>query len=897
MSRQKRKVDPVLPDNWEAELLWTELNRIPEPLPAATAACPNETQLAAYFTGKLSASERPTIAHHVRTCGHCRGLLDFLTTTAVRTPAILPAAPMSALPQELHRPRLVEQLWQKLKDFVSVAVFAEPGPLLAYADTGSEIEQIRELSSRQVLLQTNLLQLVLFSRGQWLILSVFTDRPQAVRSFGITDIETGMPLQPEKSREAEGEVSYTIGTLTAFWGKTLAVRFRLGKQQYEEKVQIRRVTTNQNVPTLGLHEVQYQIDFLGNYLKGLERAAELMQHAPSDRHLQTRLKTYLVQKLTHAGAWLPDLSSFPLPLDLRSALRSLPAHELETKTAIGEVLCLLVDRNGNGFVRLFRCRREQVNRPSGFSPNITAAMKEAVLSACREVDRYLETHHHVPSLTGPETGYFYEIVGGPVPPEAESLDGRSVEAAAALAYLSVRTQVPLPATIAVTGRLEGLSLGTVGGVAEKIKAAVRERPYLTRIFIPSDNALPSTRPPQVEPVPDLPTIVDRVFRGHFAERISREELDISGTLNTAVKEYYEGNWQSAFNKLNRLLKQLPISRGHRYSRFVCWWRIGSIATHWGDVAQADTAFAHALDIATDLWKEGRLSNEEYLNLYVSYAVHLTDLYRYKEAEDALGKNPVRQGQHRYQTIVEVRRLGSLGQLYRYTGRLQEAEQAFQAALGLIDPETERHELPREHTYLGTLYTDMGHFDQAEVHFRTAEEVNKSLATPSTLNEIFTSVYASRLWYLRGRHHQSQRAAERAIELSSGFERIFPGCLARRYQGLSLLAMGQKDEGRQILREEMAPPVGAVDWPSPNIRVIRDVSIIELALDLLQTGDGTTDEVRSLVRHVLSGLKNFSAAFPHFKAEIARLQRHLGTKALRTRTLTAHLTILRDKIHT
>jgi hypothetical protein len=113
----------------------------------------------------------------------------------------------------------------------------------------------------------------------------------------------------------------------------------------------------------------------------------------------------------------------------------------------------------------------------------------------------------------------------------------------------------------------------------------------------------------------------------------------------------------------------------------------------------------------------------------------------------------------------------------------------------------------------------------------------------------------------------------------------------------LIALGQKDEGRQILREEMASPVGAVDWPSPNIRVIRDVSIIELALDLLQTGDGTADEMRSLVRHVVAGLKNFSAALPHFKVDIARLQRHLGTKAFHTRTLTKHLTILRDKIHT
>src|SRR5262249_24013276 len=158
------------------------------------------------------------------------------------------------------------------------------------------------------------------------------------------------------------------------------------------------------------------------------------------------------------------------------------------------------------------------------------------------------------------------------------------------------------------------------------------------------------------------------------------------------------------------------------------------------------------------------------------------------------------------------------QLYRFTKRFQEAERMFTTALQLLDAEVERHELPREHTYLGMVYTDLGQYDLAETHFHTADEINQSLPKPSPLNEIFTCTYASRLWYLCGTYERSLRVAEQAILLSSGFERVFPGCLARRWQGLSLIALGQKEEGRQVLRSEMVPPSEAVDWPSPNIRV-------------------------------------------------------------------------------
>lgn len=649
----------------------------------------------------------------------------------------------------------------------------------------------------------------------------------------------------------------------------------------------------------GIEEIRYQIESLGNYVKGLQLAAGLLRRLPTDRHLQSRMGKYLVQVLTHASTpYLPDPASFSLPPAIRAALRSVQPRSLETKTEIGAVLCLLVDKEGEGFVRIFRCKRDNPRRSSQFSLNISPILRDCILNACRQAEHYLDMQYHVPSLTGPETGYYYEIVGGPPSPVKEVIDGRSVEGAAALAFLSQRTQVALPTDIAISGQLDDLTFGAVSGIEKKVRAVVREQPYVARVFIPQKNLADLPSPlSQVEAVPDLHAIVEKVFKGHFVELIRRDEVDIRGILSAAERDYRQGEHRNALKKLQGLLRSLPISRGHAYNRFFCWWRIGSVTTHWGDITQADTAFAQALEMAETLWKEGRLSSEEYLNLYVSYAVHLTDLYRYKAAERALRDNTVSRSEHSHQAIVEVKRLGTLGQLYRYAGQLQEAEQTLQIALNLLSPEVkeEKEELPREHTYLGTLYTDMGKYDLAKEHFRKAEEINQSLGEPSPQNETFTRTYASRLFYFRGEYDRSRQEAERVIEISS--ERVFPACIARRYQGLSLIAMGQKEHGLQILREEMVPPLGAVDWPSPNIWAIRDVSVIELALYLLQEADSTLEDVRSLLRHVLTGLKNFSAAHHFFKSDITRLQHHLDAKKLTPPVLRKHLIALRDKIHT
>jgi tetratricopeptide (TPR) repeat protein len=887
-------------DGRTAGLVLAEFRRAAAELPVATPDCPSEASLAAHFAQTLSSKEHERLDRHVESCGHCAGLLDFLSSAAVRSPRSMPAVSKRLLPSALRQSGRVEQLWRKLKESMTDFFVPNDARLRAFADSGGGNDQIEQLSYRHILCQTPAAQAVLYVQGRRLFLSLFRKIPSAITAFSVFDHGDKVQLQREGMGTAQDELKYNLGPVDSLYGHTLQINLRVKGRQYNNQVRIGQSATASLAAKRRIEEIQYHFDALGNYIRGLQAIADELLRNPTDRHLHDRFKRYLLKKLKDPTVpWLP--SSYTLlgfPPDIADALDSVPGHSFAVRSEIGEVLLPLVDGTGEGFVRLFRCKHDETHRPSRFSANVSATMRDGILRACHEVDRYLKKQYCISSVTGPETGFAFEVVGGPLPATDETLEGHSIEAAAALAFLSLRTQVPVASDIAVTGRLDGLTIGAVDGIGEKLEALLRERPYLTRIFLPRANAdaLPTARAVQLEAVSDFPALIDKVFQGRFRERINPEALDIGGILSAALKDYYSGDYPTALSLLKGLLAQLPVSRGHRYHRFICWWRVGSIATHWGDIAQADTAFAQALELADHLWNEGRLGSDEYLNLYVSYAVHLTDLYRYEKAERALCDNPVRRGGHRYQNIVEVRRLGSLGQLYRFSGRFSEAEQVLKEALQLIDPDTEPHELAREHTYLGTVYTDLGRFELAARLFHEADVINQGLVPPSPLNEVFAAVFASRLWYRSGEFERSRREAERALALSSGFERVFPGCIARRYQALSLIALGQKEEGRRILREEMLTPVGAVDWPSPNIRLIRDKSVIELLVDLLSEKDWTPAEINPLVHHLLAGLQVFASALDYFRADIAHLRRDSAAKQLKLAVMRKHLAALSVRIH-
>ncbi len=654
-----------------------------------------------------------------------------------------------------------------------------------------------------------------------------------------------------------------------------------------------------------VEEIRRQLLLFDNRVKGIQLIADLVQQHPYDRHLHKALgETLLTLLKTRPAPWLPNLTKLPFPADLLTRLRTV--HPQPPQARVGEIPCLLVNREDSppeGFIRLLRCKSAGLDRFQEFSEGIGPQMQAALREAKETALTYLADTYAFSPQAGSASLYAYEIIGDP-PQLKQEFDGRSAAAAAALAALSLATQVPVPTDIAVTGALDGRKIKRVEEVKAKVEAVLRERPYVTHIFIPQENKedLPASLLEKVQYVQRFDELVEQVFPDRLAARLRKEVIDFGGTIQSAQEEYDKHrDYSQALRGFRTVLSRLPKSSQSDYYRCVCLWRIASIATHRGDVRQVEKSLPATVAQADALWREGSLLSHEWLNIHVTYAVYLTDLYRYRAAEKELIANPVTSAGRSEDKRTEVKRLNTLGQLYLFWRHFPEAEDVFLKAAGLLKelpPDVMQRDLPRQHTYLMRLYTEKGNFSAAAEHHRSCEEAIARFqeARAKAANEPFLRTYGSQLFYQQRDYAKSLAEAQRAIELCQ--ENVYPACIARRYQGLSLLALGKAAEGRAILRAEKDPPnFPAVDWPRLNIRVIRDVALIELALHLLQPSDAGETELRPLLRHILRGLKNFSLAHPFFKGDIARLQHHLDAKKLNSPVLQKHLSALRDKIHT
>lgn len=653
-----------------------------------------------------------------------------------------------------------------------------------------------------------------------------------------------------------------------------------------------------------LAEIRRQFLLFGNQVKGIQLIANLVHGHPYDRHLHKTLgETLLLLLKNRPGPWLPDLAALPFPTNILARLRAVRSRP--PQAGVGEILCLLVndeDSAAVGFLRLLRCQFTNFDRSPKFPQGSGPAMQSA-LSAAEEVAfSYLtDTYRFLPRTDAVPA---FEIVGDPPYLHLrEEFDGRSIGAAAALSVLSLATQTPVPIDVAVTGALEGMEIIRVEGVKEKVEAVLRERPDVTRLFIPQGNKddLSPELLAKVECVQRFDELVEKVFGNRLAMRLRKKLLDFGKPIQNAQEAYDRQEYSQALRGFRAVRKCLPESSEFDLYRYICLWRIASIGTHRGDVRVAQS-LPTVLARVDELWQDKDLSSPQCLNVHVTSAVQLTDLYRYQEVEKELLDNPVTRAGLLEDKFAEVKRLNSLGQLYLFWHRLPQAEAAFLAAGRLLetlpDPGRKQRSLPRYHTYLMRLYTETKDFSKAVEHHTRGAALITQLDRGGGPDELFLRTYGSRLFYRQGDYVQSIAEAERAVEIARTQQQVYPACIARRHQGLSLLGLGKEAEGQAILRAEKEPPdFSALDWPSLNIRVIRDVSVIELALHLLRINDGKEKEIRSLLRHVLTGLKKFSLAHHFFKNDIARLQRHLAAKKLNPSVLQKHLATLRDKIHT
>ena len=647
-----------------------------------------------------------------------------------------------------------------------------------------------------------------------------------------------------------------------------------------------------------LDQARHQAEMLGNLLRALELIDEALERADVEsRHHLRRYRAWLLPQLSPrhdaAAPLQPDAGGGqPAPPELAVSDAQAEPHE-------GAVLALLLDldHSGEGFVARLRLQQATGLAPGPLCPDgeygadFATAVEQAGLALMRGLVR---RRRFVPGAALLAHRRF--VLQGPAAARLWVKDGSSIGAAAAVVLHSCWTDTPVPADLAITGGLDadGRVL-PVGGLVAKVRAALRERPWL-RLLVPAaagqqsgaESALLAN--PRVRRVATLEQLLEQVFGPQALQTRAPGAVDIEDTVRLGTELYEKrASYAAAAEVLGTALEAISRARrqgspaAFRVDELVSLWRLGSARIHLGQTTEAMACLQRARRLGRRLWEAGELDPRSYLGLRGNLAVLLRDVYRHDEAEALLRDNLQLQRQLRQDKREQAKTLGNLGELLTFQGRLDEAASALQQALELIRA-VYPDELPRELCYLGNLQLRRGEPQEARQLYRQGLEANRRVAHGRQVNESFLRHGLVRALAAMARPREALREAEQAVRsLAPG--RPYPRQLILKQRGLALLALGQLEAGRAGLRQaaELTFVRGAL------LRFGVGTALGELARHLLQNPAGDADRPQALA--AAAELARRAAAVPgldYQRSGVAEIQRLTVADQPRTVELEAAL---------
>jgi tetratricopeptide (TPR) repeat protein len=621
--------------------------------------------------------------------------------------------------------------------------------------------------------------------------------------------------------------------------------------------------------------LRYQVNQLGNVVRGLEMIAEHLEQHWSHGAYQTLAKDCR-RLLSHIppGRLSPTLVT---RLQALSLLRTdedpgTPDVTGLCRTPTHAVLLLLVDQHPqpSGLVRELWVEPAQASvQSAGFAPEADEDFRQALMAGCLAAGRILEQVGILPVYHLPED-YVFHIAPGTFG-ENPRLQERSGWLASALSSVAWWGGLTMPGVIAATGCCESHGqIGELRGVTAKIAACLRERPEVDKILVLSREALPHPYncDPRVIPVSSLEDAIQAVWGTQWRTRLMPPKPSIYAAVEKALYIYgKEGNFPEALRRFEVLsgffaqASQFPP----RY-RFLCDWRRASCYTHLGRPDRASVLFQQWVPEVEALWGEGEISAEDYVNFFASYGVYLQDVFAFAQGAAVLGTLLDQRAEHRVTRLQRAKLLGTQGQLLMFHGDFVAAEHALLHAYQLIEAE----EKPRNCTYLAQLYTLWGRFATAWRYLEEGRALNAQMVTlPSQqrLNHLFHGVWEARLCYAGGDFVQAITAAEAVLALRP---LDYPGSLAWKWKGMAHLARGEQDAGVAALQEGMLFHAPDYFRESPNVRLIMQTARIALLEWCLHTGHACPNGIPFHVRELCASLAAFPEAQPYFRTEMRTL---------------------------
>jgi tetratricopeptide (TPR) repeat protein len=407
------------------------------------------------------------------------------------------------------------------------------------------------------------------------------------------------------------------------------------------------------------------------------------------------------------------------------------------------------------------------------------------------------------------------------------LEGASLGAAAFLSAVALFGGRSVRRGVALTGRLAGPRLVSVGDLDAKI-AAAREHPAITTLLVPAGAPPSEDAALRVVPVADL----DAVLRAGLADA-PRRRTSASKAMDEARRQFataWRGfRWPSVVERLERVASTVP--EGRLDLRVEVLTRLGAARRHLGDPERSLRLLDRAVALVGT--EEGRLAvpDAPLAYLYQQRAMTLRQLSRFGPAS-AAARRGVRVARRARLRGELIKALGCAGLVAMARGRLEEAVDAFAEALAV----QERHapeRTVRSRAYLVEALASQGRLAEADAHYEAALEALPADPAERRSSEAWLRTnYASGLAHHDGTWSTVRELLEADAVTAAIAEEPLPGLLARRHLGRAWARTGQVDRGTALLAD--SPVVYGLGL-EPHLRFLGHLNVLHEASERLALG--------------------------------------------------------------
>jgi tetratricopeptide (TPR) repeat protein len=477
--------------------------------------------------------------------------------------------------------------------------------------------------------------------------------------------------------------------------------------------------------------LHYQVDTLGNLVRGLEDIAAYVAVAANRRsarvrdHARANAERILARlpPQRRPAAVLGSLAKY-IKLDGK------PECESRTKPLPSNTIVVpMVEDHPEpcGLVRALWIEWDESYARGFFPFEAEADFRWALEVGCVAAEGALRDAGFLPFYKIPED-YAFHIEGGAFGPNPQLRD-ESVWLAAALSFFSLNGGVAVPGVIAATGYIDGAGrVAKLNHVDVKIAACLRERPDVDKILVLSQAALPATYQshPKVKRVESLEAAIAEVWGP--GRKLQPPKLNLYGAMDRAKYTYAKEHDVAGALKRFELIRSFLDGEPQISERFLfrCDWRIASCYTHLGKPKQGRKIFERWTGRAAELWKEGVIDTEDYANFFASYGVCQQHLDPMPEEAEALLRRVLREvRKYRAPCLERARVAATLGNLLMRKRAFKKAERFLLDAYRRVDGE----EKPKYCTFLCRLYVEWGRRHEASRYFEEFGPLNAAVTLP------------------------------------------------------------------------------------------------------------------------------------------------------------------------